>query len=100
MSVNFRNFDKEELFDKYVNNQQGIGCVGAGYTPAGKYLLGVVQFFLPMKSIPELTISNIEYTNCSNGAVVKVTKYGFAVRATVTTAGLAYATFNWEAVAV
>ena len=95
---------RDRQYSKFIEKlrsyeQKGIGFNGEGSCYAGNYVFSVTTFFIPLKSIPSsIQLTNIEYTNCQNLAVVKKNKFGFVTRAQAINSGAAYCNFDWEVV--
>ena len=95
--ANLQNQAGDELITTLRKNQSGKGYGAEGTCQAGNFVYAIVYLNVPMESLPTITISNIEYLNCSAAEVWKTSRFAFAVRATVTANGGAVLSFDWSA---
>ena len=94
---NLQDKGSENLIDNLRLKQAGKGYGAEGTCQEGNRVFAIVNFNIPMDSVPSVIISNVQLTNCSNPSVWLVSSTAFAVEATVTADGEAYFAFDWSA---
>ncbi len=87
----------DELISVLRSKQKGKGYGAEGTCSAGNFVYAIIYFGVPMKAIPTIDLTSIQYNNCSSAVLWKISKYAFAVKATVTADGDATLAFDWSA---
>lgn len=87
----------DELIVDLLTKQHGKGYGAEGTCKAGNFLYAIVYFNVPMKSLPTITLSSVQYSNCENAVLWKSSEFAFAVRADVIEDGNATIAFAWDA---